>query len=63
MIFVRVFGNAGIVFPDTSNDSAGGDWPSVFNTPIATVRKAMETNVYGPMLLCQAFVPLMKKNK
>lgn len=52
--------NAGI-FPDTQDASAGG-WPSVFDTRIDTMRKAMETNVYGPMLLCQAIVPLMKKN-
>lgn len=32
------------------------------NTDVATVRKTMETNVYGPYLLCQALVPLMKKN-
>jgi len=52
--------NAGI-FPDTT-DASSGEWPSVFATPIETVRKAMETNVYGPMLLCQAVVPLMKKH-
>jgi len=52
--------NAG-VFPDAK--SAGGErWPSAFDTPIARMREAMETNVYGPMLLCQALVPLMKKN-
>lgn len=55
--------NAGI-FPDTSANSAGGeDWPSIFDTPIARMREGMETNVYGPMLLCQALVPLMRKNK
>ncbi len=26
------------------------------------MRQTMETNVYGPYLLCQALVPLMKKN-
>ena len=52
--------NAGI-FPD-SVDASANDWPSVFDTPIETVRTAMETNVYGPMLLCQAFIPLMKKH-
>jgi len=52
--------NAGI-FPDAQN--AGGDeWPSVFTTPVDTVRTAMETNVYGPMQVCQAIVPLMIKN-
>jgi len=52
--------NAGI-FPDTTD--ASGGFPSIFDSKIDTVRKAMETNVYGPILLCQAFVPLMKKNK
>ena len=52
--------NAGI-FPDSS-DASADDWPSVFNAPIETVRTAMETNVYGPMLLCQALIPLMKKH-
>lgn len=52
--------NAGI-FPDSVNASAN-DWPSVFDVPIETMRRAMEINVYGPMLLCQAFIPLMKKN-
>src|SRR5262245_54349520 len=51
--------NAGI-FPDSS--SAEGEWPSVFDTPIARMREGMETNVYGPMLLCQALIPLMRKN-
>lgn len=52
--------NAGI-FPD-SISSSGSDWPSVFETDIGVMRKGMETNVYGPMLLIQALVPLMKKN-
>lgn len=52
--------NAGI-FPDSVNASAN-DWPSVLVAPIDDVRAAMEVNVYGPMLLCQAFVPLMKKH-
>ncbi len=52
--------NAGI-FPDT-RDASASSWPSVFETKISTVRKAMETNVYGPMLLCRGLVPLMKKN-
>jgi NAD(P)-dependent dehydrogenase (short-subunit alcohol dehydrogenase family) len=33
-----------------------------FNTDLNTVRQTMETNVYGPYLLCQALVPLMKQN-
>jgi NAD(P)-dependent dehydrogenase (short-subunit alcohol dehydrogenase family) len=35
---------------------------NLLNTDLATVRQTMETNVYGPYLLCQAMVPLMKKN-
>lgn len=46
--------NAGI-FPDK-------DDASFFNSKIETIREAMETNVYGPILLCQSIVPLMKKN-
>ena len=51
--------NAGI-FPDSMSAE---EWPSIFDTPITRMREAMETNVYGPMLLCQALVPLMRKNK
>jgi len=47
--------NAGVFL-----DSRDGNF---FNTEIATVRDTFETNVYGPYLLCQALVPLMKKNK
>ena len=52
--------NAGI-FPDAQGAS-DSNWPSVFDTKIETMEKAMATNVYGPMLLCQALVPLMKKH-
>ncbi len=52
--------NAGI-FPDSGNAS-DNSWPSVLETSIETMRKGMETNVYGPVLLSQAFIPLMKKN-
>ena len=52
--------NAGI-FPDADNASSQ-EWPSVMDVPIDTVRAAMETNVYGPMRLCQALVALMRKN-
>lgn len=51
--------NAGI-FPDSVDASA--NWPSVLDAPIEMLRSAMEVNVYGPLLLCQAFVPLMKKH-
>jgi len=46
--------NAGIFL-----DNKEGDF---FNTDLTTIRQTMETNVYGPYLLCQALVPLMKKN-
>ncbi|HEY9763978.1 MAG TPA: SDR family oxidoreductase [Trichocoleus sp.] len=45
--------NAGIM-PDRS----GG---SVFSPGLDSIRAAMETNVYGPILLAQAFIPLMKR--
>lgn len=50
--------NAGI-FPDDSSKKS----TSVFDTEINLIKEAMMTNVYGPMLLCQALVPLMRKNK
>ncbi|MBF0571423.1 MAG: SDR family oxidoreductase [Candidatus Omnitrophica bacterium] len=46
--------NAGIFL-----DNQDGNF---FNTDVATVRQTMETNVYGPYLLCQALLPLMRKN-
>jgi len=46
--------NAGIFLDDKDGNS--------FNTDLDTFRQTMETNVYGPYLLCQALVPLMKKN-
>lgn len=46
--------NAGI-FPDRER-------ASVFDAKLETIRAAMETNTYGPILLCQAFIPLMRKN-
>lgn len=46
--------NAG-VFPDKGDSS-------IFHARIETIRTAMETNVYGPILLCQGLVPLMRKN-
>jgi len=35
---------------------------SVLNTKIDTSRKTIDTNLYGPLLLCQALIPLMKHN-
>jgi NAD(P)-dependent dehydrogenase (short-subunit alcohol dehydrogenase family) len=34
---------------------------SVFDAKVDTLRKTMETNVYGPLQLIQALVPLMKE--
>lgn len=45
--------NAGI-FPDPK-DSGN----SIFDTPLETVRLGMETNAYGPLRMCQVFIPLM----
>lgn len=46
--------NAGI-FPDSGKIS-------VLETDVQILRAAMETNVYGPFLLCQRLIPLMRKN-
>jgi len=53
--------NAGIL-PDTTEGSAGGEFPSVFKAKSETITRAMTTNVYGSLHMCQAFVPMMKKN-
>ncbi len=34
---------------------------SVFDVSIDIMRQTMEANVYGPLYLCQVFVPLMRK--
>ncbi|MBW4575509.1 MAG: SDR family oxidoreductase [Aphanothece sp. CMT-3BRIN-NPC111] len=47
--------NAGIVL-----DPLGEPDNSIFNANVDTLRKTMDTNVYGPLLLCQALIPLMK---
>ncbi len=52
--------NAGI-FPD-KKESQEDEYPSIFKVKIETIHRAMTTNVCGPLLLCQAVVPLMKKN-
>jgi len=33
----------------------------VIQTPVETFRTTMATNVYGPLLLCQTFIPMMIK--
>ncbi|MBF0595278.1 MAG: SDR family oxidoreductase [Candidatus Omnitrophica bacterium] len=51
--------NAGI-FPDVWEYSV--DDPLGLHMPIDRARLAMETNAYAPLLLCELFIPLMKKN-
>jgi NAD(P)-dependent dehydrogenase (short-subunit alcohol dehydrogenase family) len=48
--------NAGI-FID-SQDSAA---ESIFQADLETLRRTYETNVYGPLQLCQTLIPLMQK--
>lgn len=52
--------NAGI-FPD-SRDAIHGGPSSVLRVKTGAINRAMTTNVYGPLLMSQALVPLMKKN-
>jgi NAD(P)-dependent dehydrogenase (short-subunit alcohol dehydrogenase family) len=49
--------NAG-VFLDSNSDFKDG---SAFEIPAETIRKTFATNALGPYLLCQLFIPLMKK--
>ena len=49
--------NAGIVIDKEDSEDA-----SIFHSKLDSIRKTMETNVYGPLLLCKEFIPLMKKN-
>lgn len=53
--------NAGI-FSDTQN-GADDSWPSVLESRPDAIRAAMETNVIGPLLLCQELIPLMCENR
>jgi NAD(P)-dependent dehydrogenase (short-subunit alcohol dehydrogenase family) len=36
---------------------------SVLDTPVQLFRDTLETNVYGPLMLCQALVPLMLRQR
>ena len=49
--------NAGIA-KDFLDPSEG----SVLKTKVSTLQETIETNLYGPLLLCQALIPLMKIN-
>jgi len=35
----------------------------ILQTPLDIYRQSLETNVYGPLLLCQAFIPLMLERR
>jgi len=48
--------NAGIYIDDENKTG------SVLNTGIDIIRRSMETNTFGPLLLIQRLLPLMKKN-
>lgn len=48
--------NAGVVLD--KNDSETG---TIFKAKLDTIRNSMETNVYGPLVLCQVLIPIMKK--
>jgi NAD(P)-dependent dehydrogenase (short-subunit alcohol dehydrogenase family) len=47
--------NAGI-FPDSE---PGSGESSVFRARLDTIRRGLETNTLGPLLVCQALIPLM----
>ncbi len=50
--------NAGI-FPDPFPGRDPGS-NSIFDTSLDTIRTAMETNTFGPLRMCQTFIPMMK---
>lgn len=50
--------NAGIFPEPFPGRDAGSN--SIFDVPLDTVRQAMETNTYAPLLMCRAFIPLME---
>ena len=49
--------NAGVVLDKNDSENA-----SAFKASLETVRKTMDINVYGPLMLCQVLIPFMKKN-
>lgn len=51
--------NAGVLLDGHGLDDATGS--SVFAASLETLRTTMETNVHGPLLLAQEFVPLMRR--
>lgn len=51
--------NAGVM-PEGSPDQP--QHASVFDTDLDQLRQSMETNLYGPLRLCQQAVPVMRRN-
>lgn len=49
--------NAGIALDKKDSETA-----TIFKARLDTIKNTMETNVYGPLLLCQMLIPIMKKN-
>src|SRR5262245_44788323 len=37
-------------------------WQHAIDVDLKVVNQAIDTNVYGPWRLCQAFIPIMKRN-
>src|SRR5690606_38833516 len=52
--------NAGVLLDPRSY--GGNDKFSIFDTPLNILEDTMSTNVYGPFMMCQNFIPLMQKN-
>ncbi|MBU1190333.1 MAG: SDR family oxidoreductase [Gammaproteobacteria bacterium] len=50
--------NAGVFLDSIGSDDPAQD--SVFDADVAMLRETMETNVYGPLQLCQTLIPLMQ---
>jgi NAD(P)-dependent dehydrogenase (short-subunit alcohol dehydrogenase family) len=58
--YVDVLVNNAGVFPDKGDRNEFGE-VSALLAPLQHLRDAIETNVYGPYTLCQAFIPAMVK--
>lgn len=50
--------NAGVFRDTIGSDDPAQD--SVFAAELDVIRESMETNVYGPLRLCQSLIPLMR---
>jgi NAD(P)-dependent dehydrogenase (short-subunit alcohol dehydrogenase family) len=53
--------NAGVYLDNRNPDDPNAG--SVFHASLATLETTIKTNVYGPLLLAQEFVPLMKQHR